>query len=196
MKRGALIPLSLSLLIPIPLQSQVVTVAVGITDPTGGIMTNALTTALQDLLDVGVIPEVAHPRYVIRGVAICEPDAERCPVATSYVLALALVEPLNPVVLADLAHAADPSHPVETDSAYRTEVWDRTSEYVKIHRFSATTVGRGEHEQAIRAFVASLNARCFEKSRLLRMWTLARQEGRMEDAAVLSEELENRDWIC
>lgn len=196
MKRGILLLLGLSALIPTPLSSQAVTVAVGITDPTGGIIEGSITAALQDLLDVGVIPEAERPRYVLRGVVLCQPDAEDCGSATSFVLALALVEPLNPAVLVDLARDADPARPIQTDSAYRTEIWDRTAEYMKIHRFSATTVGRGMQGQAIRAFVASLNSRCFEKARLLRIWTLARQEGRMEDAAALSEEIAAGDWIC
>ena len=196
MKRVVLLLLGLSALIPTPLRSQAVTIAVGITDPTGGIISGSLTSAFQDLLDIGVIPEAERPRYVLRGVVLCQPDAEDCGSATSFVLALALVEPLNPAVLVDLARAADSAHPIQTDAAYRTEIWDRTSEYMKIHRFSATTVGRGMHDQAIRAFVASLNARCFEKARLLRIWTLARQEGRVEDAAALSEELATGNWIC
>lgn len=196
MKSGMLFLLTISALIATPLQAQVVTVAVGITDPTGGTLTNSLTGALQGLLDVSVIPEAEHPRYVIRGVAVCQPDTEDCTTATSYLLALALVEPLNPVVLAELANAADPSHRIPPDSAYRPDVWERTAEYMKIHRFSATAVGRDVYDQAIQAFIASLDARCFEKARVLRMWTLARQEGRVEDAAALSEELANGDWIC
>ena len=196
MKRAALLLLANLTLLPAPLPSQIVTIAVEVTDPTGGVITNSLRTALQDLHDVGVIPEAHRPRYVLRGLAICQPDTDNCEEATSYILALALVEPLNPILLEDLAKAADSSFQTPHDAAYRGDIWNRTSEYMKIHRFSATNVGRGVYDQAIRGFVASLNDRCFEKARVLQRWTRAREEGRMEDAAALSEELLNGDWIC
>ena len=196
MKRATLFLLGTLALIPTPTGAQAVTIAVDITDPTGGIISNSLTAALQDLLDVGVLPEDDRPRYVLRGLAMCQPDTEDCGEAASYILALALVEPLNPVVLLDLARAADASLTTPTSPAFSTEVWDRSSEYMKIHRISASNLGRGVYDQAIRGFVATLNARCFEKARVLRRWMLAREEGRLEDASALSKALEEGDWIC
>jgi len=196
MKRGILSLLSLLALSPTSLHSQNVTLAVEITDPTGGLITDAFTTAIQGLFDVGVVPEAERPRYVLRGVALCQPDTEDCARATSFILALALVEPLNPVSLVDLLRAADPSIRIQPDSAYRAEVWDRSAEYMKIHRLSATNVARGVYDRAIQAFVETLNTRCFEKTRILGRWMLARQEGRTGDAAAFSEELEGGDWIC
>jgi len=196
MKPGILSLLSLLALTPTSLSSQAVTIAVEITDPTGGMITDAFTAALQGLPDVGVVPEAERPRYVLRGVALCQPDTEDCGQATSFILALALVEPLNPVLLADLVSSADPSLRIQTDSAYRTEVWDITAEYMKIHRFSATNVGRGAYDRAIQGFVETLDARCFTKTRILGRWMLARQEGRTEEAAAFSEELDGGDWIC
>ena len=196
MKRATLFLLGTLALIPTPTRSQAVTIAVDITDPTGGLISNSLTVALQGLLDVGVLLEDDRPRYVLRGLAMCQPDTEECGAATSYILALALVEPLNPVVLLDLARAADTSHMTPTSSAFSTEVWDRSSEYMKIHRISASNLGRGVYEEAIRGFVATLNARCFEKARVLRRWMLAQEEGRVEDASALSTALQEGDWIC
>jgi hypothetical protein len=195
MKSAALLLLGSLVLAPTPILAQSVTVAVDITDPTGGSITGSLTGALQALGDVGVLSEAERPRYVLTGVVICQPDSDACEEATSYIMALALVEPLNPVVLSDLAFAADSSHRIPA-SAYSPEVWDLTAEYMKVHRLSATNVGRGVYERAIQGFIASLNARCFEKARVLKRWSTAREQGWSEGAAAFSETLDSGDWIC
>lgn len=195
MKRAALLLLGSLVLAPTPILAQSVTIAVDVTDPTGGNIARSLTEALQAIGDVGVLLEAERPRYVLTGVVICQPNSEACDEATSYIMALALVEPLNPVVLSDLAFTADPSHRIPV-AAYSPEVWDLTAEYMKVHRLSATSVGRGVYARAIEGFIASLDSRCFEKARVLKRWSNALQEGWLEGAEAFSERLHSEDWIC
>jgi hypothetical protein len=196
MNRASFITIGVLALLPGPIASQSVSIAVKLTDPTGGSITNTFTSALGAIGDVRVVSEDHRPQYVLRGVVMCQPNTEDCESATAYTMAIALMEPLNPIALVNMAFTADTTHLIPSDVAYRSQIWDLTGEYMKVHQLSTTTLGRAVYDQAIWEFVASLEAQCFEKSRVLRRWNTARMEGRTEEAAALLEELQSGDWIC
>jgi hypothetical protein len=196
MIRVSLFTAGLLALLPVSALSQSVSVAVQLTDPTGGSITGSFTTALGNLQDVRVVPTDHRPQYIIRGVVMCQPDTEDCGTATAYTMAIALVEPLSPTGLVEMAFKADSTHLIPSARAYRSQVWDLTEEYVKVHQLSTNTLGRVVYDRAIREFVTSLDAQCFEKSRILLRWDTALTEGLTEEAAALSEALRAGDWIC
>jgi hypothetical protein len=196
MIRASLVTAGLLALLPASALPQSVSVAVQLTDPTGGSITGSFTTALGNLQDVRVVPTDHRPQYIIRGVVMCQPDTEDCGTATAYTMAIALVEPLSPTGLVEMAFKADSTHLIPSARAYRSQVWDLTEEYVKVHQLSTNTLGRVVYDRAIREFVTSLDAQCFEKSRILLRWDTALTEGLTEEAAALSEALRAGDWIC
>jgi len=196
MIRASLFTAGLFALLPISALSQSVSVAVQLTDPTGGSVTGSFTTALESLQDVRVVPTDHRPQYIIRGVVMCQPDTEDCGTATAYTMAIALLEPLSPIGLVEMAFKADSTHLIPSAQAFRSQVWDLTGEYMKVHQLSTNTLGRVVYDRAIQEFVASLDAQCFEKSRILLRWDTALTEGRNEEAAALSEALRAEDWIC
>lgn len=196
MKAGSLLLVGAFVLLPRPGAGQGVSVAVEVTDPTGGAVTAAFTAAFEALDQVRVVSEAERPRYILRGVVMCQPASEACAEATGYTMALALVEPLNPVVLGELAQAADSSYRMPPQAAYNPGIWDLTEAYMRLHRLSTTSLRATVFERALKEFVGSLDERCFEKTRLLARWTGAQQEGRFDEAAALARTLAERDWIC
>lgn len=196
MNRASLFVTGIFTLFPNPALSQSVSVAVQLTDPTGGSITGTFTSALESVEDVRVVSLDHRPQYIIRGVVMCQPDTEACETATAYTMAIALLEPLTPVGLVEMAYEADTTHLIPGSAAYRTPVWDLTAEYAKVHQLSTNTLGSAVYDRAIREFVESLDAQCFEKARILLRWDTALTEGRTDEAAALSERLRSGHWIC
>lgn len=196
MNRASLFAVVVLTLLPSPAWSQSVSVAVQLTDPTGGSITDSFTSALEGLEGVRVVSKDHRPQYLLRGVVMCQPDTEDCETATAYTMAISLLEPLTPIALVDMAARADTTHVIPSTAAYRPQIWDLTSEYMKVHQLSTNTLGRAVYDRAIREFVSSLDAQCFEKSRILLRWDAAQTEGRPAEAAALTEQLRSGDWIC
>src|SRR4051812_7660187 len=61
-------------------------------DSTGDLFGSAFRSAFRSLGDIDVVGVSEHPRYVLSGAVICDPQ---CGNATSYSLALTFVEPLT-----------------------------------------------------------------------------------------------------
>jgi len=181
--------------VPASAVAQRLQIAVTVGDSaTGGIFTSRLAAAFRALGDIDVVSVGENPDYVLEGVVLCSPKP--CDDAISYAIALRLYEPLRYTTarfIADYALNPNSTRRTKVADSLTATIWELIQGYERTHMTWAATWGRKAYEQAIKEFVAEIDAKCLEKLRALRRLSLSHSQDRF---TTYKEFVHSRDWIC
>ena len=187
----------LLLLVTAAANGQVLKVGLEVEEETAGLFESAFSSALRRLGDVEVVTSGERADYVLRVVVVCsEGDCKSTP---SFSAAIELIEPasvysvLAPIIQAkvDTATVRHIRLALENSRA----AWAAISLYEKHHVLWSVHWGRNRYERAIAELVAEINAKCFERARLVLRF--ANVIGKDEGAAgAIADKLSSTEWLC
>lgn len=172
-----------------PAPGQTIDVRLQVTEQSDDLFLGMFFSALDALEEVEPSGEPAD--YRIDATVLCQPEAELCAEASSYALSIVLSEPLTAGLLRKGLERTGDRVLAGWEASPEAESYLRR--YRRVHAVWAVTWGREEARAAADRLVERIDARCFERRRLLER--RARVEGREVADMILDPSAEG-GWLC
>lgn len=183
---GLLAPSSLA-------QSQAIRVSLRVTDEKlGGIFTSGFGSAFRALGDVEVVTPGEDGDYIVRVVTICDGVTADCSTAQQYALSISLSEGFSRSDAYFAVHITRTGLLLPSDTTVGL-MKQLLHQFEKHHQIWVALWGRNRYEQLIRQQVAEIDARCFEKSRIMRRLFRENPNKPLNEVA---SAVSGRDWVC
>lgn len=185
-----------SLLFPSSAGAQTIEVGLEVTESTGGLFHQRFDSTLSALDDVEVVGRRELADYVVTATVLCLPDSEVCDTADSYSVSVILSEPLTPSDLrSGLARTG-------SDALSGWQASPEAAAYLqrfrRMHATWATSWARDRWGARVDRLVRGIDARCFEKRRILesRRQSLLRRGDTVAARNLTGDTLSEQDWLC
>lgn len=184
------------LLLPSPTRAQTIEVGLEVTESTGGIFHQRFDSILSTLDGVEVAGRRELADYMVTVTVLCLPDSEVCDTADSYSVSVTLSEPLTPSELrSGLARTGS-----DALSGWRAspEAAAYLQRFRRMHATWATSWARDRWGARVDRLVRGIDARCFEKRRILesRREGLLRRGDTVAARNLTGDALSDQDWLC
>jgi hypothetical protein len=181
--------------------SDKITVSVTVAEDTPGIFASNFKRGLRSLGDVEVVEAVEYPEFSLSIAVLCRGgtgDGE-CYNAASYSLAVRFYSmwAKTDVQTALWTAIGTRLSAAEMDSVVDA-YWSGTPSLQNPHETWVMSWGRQRYRQAIQEFVAELDARCFERERMMDRWVNALMQSDTATTRVLTDKIWGKDaeWLC
>lgn len=163
------------------LAAQTVTVALSVSEKTGGLFESAFGASLRSLGDVNVVTVSEPAEFVMRVVVLCEPYQDRCSEATRYAVAIDWASQLESadarMVVMELdttlfrAYRGDSpkARQAMSEAERRTaKAYQHLQGYEKYQSMIVASWGRDGYRRAIEEVATNVDRNCLELKRLFR----------------------------